>query len=392
MTGRLVASLLWLPVLLVQPLRTAFIGLSVILWPSGKLDPSLLHTPVRLVFVAAVFVVGYLLTAWAAARAIRTLRARGGDEIEVLLPHGGDRLTPIALLATVGWIVGSAFAGSLSLPLAGAAVLVVVGIVGGRETPVPPAPGPIPLPAPPQPVPEPTPAPHVTADGEDEESFLRVYAWLFNEEPFRKSGREHAFRASLVIPKALYEEFRGRPHTVRSDADYVEFANAELDDELVTEVAAHLRALVLLHGLDRLAEIHLSMAFTLAIAYAFDEPEFGGEYPKFPVETLVDKRGDCEDHAILCGAVLHRLGHRVGFVLMDTGPHVGHAALAVEAPEPIAGASFHVPALGCEMFYCEVTPALAATTETTTAAQWWLGMPPPDSASNFRVFPLGRNA
>jgi hypothetical protein len=58
-----------------------------------------------------------------------------------------------------------------------------------------------------------------------------------------------------------------------------------------------------------------------------------------------------------------------------------------EAPEPIEGISFHVPQLGADMFYCEVTPA-DVTTATTTAIGWWLGMEPPKDASGFRVLPI----
>ncbi len=387
MTGRLIASLLWLPVVLVAPLRSGFISLSEILWPSAKLDDRLLRTPVRLLFLGVVLALGYALTAWAADRAVRWLRSGGGENLELLRPHGGDTLTPIAIVVTIVWLLLAGLLGALSIPLVVAALLVAVGIAGDRERPVIPSPAPMPAPRPPAPIPEPPADEDFNEDSEDEHSFRRVFKWLFNEEPFRKSGREHAFRASLTIPRDFYEGFRKRSHKVEANGDYVGFVDAELDDDVVNAVASRVRALTDTNHLDRLAEIHLAMAFTLSIAYASDQVDYGGEYPKFPVETLVDKRGDCEDHAILCGAVLHRLGHRVGLVLMETEGS-GHAALAVESPEPIEGVAFPVPAFGCDMFYCEVTPS-KQTTETTTGVQWWLGMKPPQDAHNFSVHPIG---
>jgi len=386
--GRLVASLVWIAVVLVRPLRETVASMATILWPSAKLDEDLLHTPVRLMFIVACFTIGYVLTAWLAGKLIAWTRAQSGREDEFLRPHGGDALTPAAILLTLVWLSSCLALRCLTLPLIGAALLVLAGMTGARETPVVPAPQPRPLPQPPAPLPDPDPdGGQHPDDAEDESFFYRVYSWLFNEEPFRKSGREHSLCSRLRLERATYEHFKAQPHTVEADADFVKFANAELDDQVVTTAAARLRAIVVEHGLEQLTEIHLTMAFTLSLRFADDQAEYGHEYPKFPVESLVDKRGDCEDHAILCGAILHRLGHRVALVLMSTGPETGHAGLAVEAPEHIEGVSFHVPQLGADMFYCEVTPA-ELTTETTTAVQWWLGMEPPNDASGFRVFPI----
>jgi predicted transglutaminase-like cysteine proteinase len=386
MTGRLFASLVWLPVLLLTPLRRAFGTVALVFWPSARLDNSLLLTPVRLAFVAVVLAVAYAATAWLAERLIVGLRAHADPEDEVVRAHGGDGIFALALFVTIVWAVVGLVLRCLDLPLVAAAILMIVGLSGGRETPVVPTPAPMPVPVPPQPLPEPD-AGGGSEDADGDAAFARVYAWLFNEEPHRKNGREYSFKTHLVVPREVYTGFKNRPHAVETPSSFVEFATAELDDEVVTAVATRLRGIVSEHGYDRLSEIHLAMAFTLSLRYASDEDEFGGEYPRFPVETLVDKRGDCEDHAILCGAILYRLGHRVALVLMDTGPKVGHAALAVEAPVPVEGVSFHSSETGTEMFYCEVTPG-DVTTETTTDVQWWLGMAPPKEASGFRVFPI----
>jgi hypothetical protein len=100
---------------------------------------------------------------------------------------------------------------------------------------------------------------------------------------------------------------------------------------------------------------------------------------------LVDMKGDCEDHANLCAAILYRLGYRVALVLLSTGDS-GHAAIAVETPIPVEGLTFYVPELGCQMAYAEVTPG-DLTTQETTAVQWWLGKAPPDG-SNYSLYPI----
>lgn len=383
MTGRLFAALVWLPVLLLPTLRRGLAAVAAFLWPSRLLGDGLTATPAPSIIVVAI---GFVVTAWLAGHAIRLLRRQADADDPLFRPHGGDAIAAIGLLVTLAWLVLTIVVAKLELPLAGAAVLVLVGLIGGREPVVLPAPSPAPSPRPLPPLPR--PRPEEEEEEGDKGTLERSFTWLFNEEPFRKAGREHSFSASLTVPRSLYEAFRGRSHAVVGDASYIEFVNAELDDEVVMALASRLRQLGVEHGFDRLTEIHLAMAFTLSIVYASDEAEYGREYPKYPVETTVDQRGDCEDHAILCGAVLHGLGHRCGLVLMETGGGGGHAALVVEAPAPVDGVSFRVRQIGTEMFYCEVTPG-QVTTKTTTAVQWWLGMAPPGDARNFKVFPIG---
>jgi len=63
------------------------------------------------------------------------------------------------------------------------------------------------------------------------------------------------------------------------------------------------------------------------IEYMFEREED----PKFPIETLWEGGGDCEDKAILAAALLKALGYDVVFV---TYPYyfTGHAMLGVAVP------------------------------------------------------------
>lgn len=374
MTGRLFGALVWVVVLLAPPLRRALWFGAVFLWPSRLFGENRVGISILAVTLT---VLGFLVTVRLADRAISSLRQRSDPEDPLLRAHGGDGIAPVGILVTAVWALVAASLGTFDLALAGVAVLVVVGLAGGKEVAV----FPTPLPAL---IPQPIPAPLPHGGDTIECSFT----WHFNEEPYRKSGREHVFSASVSVPRSVYEHFKSQSHAVTDDASFVQFVNAELGDEIVLGLASRLRQLVLEHGFDGLGEIHLTMAFTLSIAYASDDEEYGCEYPKYPVETVVEKRGDCEDHAILCGALLHTLGHRCGLVLMSIEEEIGHAALVVEAPEPVEGVSFYVREMGAHMFYCEVTPG-GSTTQTTTAVQWWLGMEPPPQAHNFRIFPIG---
>jgi len=96
-------------------------------------------------------------------------------------------------------------------------------------------------------------------------------------------------------------------------------------------------------------EVSSILAFVQAIPYASDVESAGaGEYWRFPIETLYDQVGDCEDSTILAAAILRRLGHNV--VAIDLPDH---AALGVEIPVGLPG--HYLEHDGKRMYYCETT-------------------------------------
>ena len=108
-------------------------------------------------------------------------------------------------------------------------------------------------------------------------------------------------------------------------------------------------------------EVSLALALVQSIEYKTDLESTGKEeYWRYPIETLYDETGDCEDLTILAAAVLRRLGHAVVVLLLP-----GHAALGVEVPTGLPGR--FVQHSGQRYYYCE-----------TTAKGWEVGEIPKD--------------
>lgn len=62
------------------------------------------------------------------------------------------------------------------------------------------------------------------------------------------------------------------------------------------------------------------------IEYEYDEDTtYMDEYPRYPVETLYERVGDCEDTSILMAALLKELGFEVGLLSLP-----GHVAVALK--------------------------------------------------------------
>ena len=83
------------------------------------------------------------------------------------------------------------------------------------------------------------------------------------------------------------------------------------------------------------------------VPYVPDPETLGHDYPRFPIETLVDRGGDCEDKAALLLALMKTFGYDVKMV-----EFTDHVAAAIAHPEA-HGSRFHED--GKNYFYIETT-------------------------------------
>lgn len=84
--------------------------------------------------------------------------------------------------------------------------------------------------------------------------------------------------------------------------------------------------------------VDLAVAFVQAMNYTADDVTTGfDQYTFYPVETLIERGGDCEDSTILLAAILRQMGYGVVLLgLPDTKPEA-HMALGVKGDESIPG-------------------------------------------------------
>lgn len=118
-------------------------------------------------------------------------------------------------------------------------------------------------------------------------------------------------------------------------------------------------------------KINFVASFVQSIEYKNDDPANASyEYPRFPLETLKEKRGDCEDKAILTAALLRNLGYNVSLIRLPQ-----HMALGVHLNETIPGYSYFID----QYYFLE-----------TTTLHMTLGRVPPEyqGLSNISVYPI----
>ena len=74
------------------------------------------------------------------------------------------------------------------------------------------------------------------------------------------------------------------------------------------------------NGLDSDRYLEMITAFVQSIPYE-DHP--GGAPPKFPVETVAERTGDCDDKSLLLAALLSRAGYDVALLNFIENSHMG---------------------------------------------------------------------
>ncbi len=127
---------------------------------------------------------------------------------------------------------------------------------------------------------------------EESDYFHKVFEWDYD-------GRHWTW--NLSIPKPLYEAYQNVPvyTRVRGGLEGYGFLTTT-NDYYLKALAEKLNQTSNEMGYDSYDEVSFVLAFVQSLPYTSDSVTSGhDEYPRFPIETLVDGGGDCEDTAIL---------------------------------------------------------------------------------------------
>lgn len=183
------------------------------------------------------------------------------------------------------------------------------------------------------------------------------HSWKFN-------GKECAI--TLNISTELYDYYRNdREHLAyvyqfndgEVPPNYYSFMLSEHDRPLMHALAQEFGR----YALTEKDRIGLALSFVQSLPYAFDADSKGkDEYVRYPVETLVDGCGDCEDKVSLLVALFYEMD--IDFVLLVLPEHM---ALGVHCDE--VEADQYLLFQGKKYYYLE-----------TTMPNWQIGHIPDD--------------
>jgi hypothetical protein len=182
-------------------------------------------------------------------------------------------------------------------------------------------------------------------------SGLKTYAWIYGGEGF-----------DLQLNLSAKEYYQYKYNGVDRSPDYYDDARAfvTVDDPAVAEVAGELASMASAKGYSQLERANFVLSFVQSIDYSYDNVSAGqNEYWRYPLETLYDQTGDCEDTSILYAAIMEVMGGDAVLFLLP-----GHMATGLSCPGASGG---HITFESNDYYYCE-----------TTGPGWEVGDVPPE--------------
>jgi len=173
--------------------------------------------------------------------------------------------------------------------------------------------------------------------------YSKSYAWDYD-------GRHWTW--DLNIPKTLYDAYKAVPVSTRvrnGPAGYGFLTTT--DDYYVRMLAQKLNQTTSDLGYGSYDQVSFVLAFVQSLLYTSDSVTTGyDEYPRFPIETLVDDGGDCEDSAILFATITLIMGY--GTIYINPPNHYAVGVLGTN----LRGACWEYPEGSNETYYyCETT-------------------------------------
>jgi len=184
-------------------------------------------------------------------------------------------------------------------------------------------------------------------------SISRSYTWQYGGQ---------VWIVSQQYPAETYAYLQSLSHTDPYTL-YAKYVNDPLDDRAIDDLVDQLQRMAVSAGLNVWEKLNLVISFVQALPYAQET----SEYPRYPLETLIEGRGDCEDFAILTAALLQEMGF--GAVLLAYLEE-GHMAVGIRVLPPDTTNAVMYEWNGDTYYYLE-----------TTSPGWEIGQLPSEFVS-----------
>ena len=192
------------------------------------------------------------------------------------------------------------------------------------------------------------------------------YTWTYNGDDWSWDVPRDIENEATIL-----EYYRSKPHPQRTEMDYITaYCMDPDDDRIIAAIVNKLKEAATDKGYNEYQTVEFVAAFVQGVPYVLDSESTGfDDYPRYPMETLEDENGDCEDTAILAATLLREMGYGSALVFLP-----GHCAVGVKGDESVEGSYYEVR--GARYYYLE-----------TTAKGWPIGVVP-ESYRNLKALVL----
>lgn len=167
-----------------------------------------------------------------------------------------------------------------------------------------------------------------------QDAYARQFEWEYQNS---------TFEWTMELPKNVYEMRKVRMRIYDYGAYVADTLTQNLFDGFGETIVAEQQK----NGYSTIETVEFVSRFVQSLEYVHDDISTGyNNYPRYPIETLVDEVGDCEDSSLLLAALLDVIGLEVGLLEFDN--HLG-VGVALDAAD--GNVEFH----GTDYTYIETT-------------------------------------
>jgi hypothetical protein len=181
------------------------------------------------------------------------------------------------------------------------------------------------------------------ATAQTDGTYDKSFAWNYN-------GKYWTW--NLSIPQNLYDSYKAVPVSTRTADGPAGYGYLTTTDDYYVQILAQkLNETTKQQGYNSFDKVSFVLAFVQSLPYTSDSVTTGhDEYPRFPIETLVDDGGDCEDTSILFAT----LTLSMGFGTVYINP-TGHYAVGILGNNLRGTYWTHPENSNNTYYYCETT-------------------------------------
>ncbi len=172
----------------------------------------------------------------------------------------------------------------------------------------------------------------------------------YYDKEYKFSYGKYDWTFTLSLPKSLYDSYKGVPVNDRignGPQDYGFLTTTQ--DPYLIDLTDQFTKAAKEEGYSEYETVSFVLAFVQSLPYTSDSSSAAyDEYPRFPIETLVDDGGDCEDTSILFATIMTILGYGVIFI---SPPE--HLAVGILGEDDLPG--YYWTYDDRHYYYCETT-------------------------------------
>lgn len=192
-----------------------------------------------------------------------------------------------------------------------------------------------------------------------QEKYNRSYSWRFKNKEWN---------IELEIPVETYEEYKKSTRYMDKNGNripqkYGKHAMASFvtyNDDTIKTLSNKLENIAEKEEFTDTNTVNFVLKFVqMNIDYKLDnETKKCEEYWKYPVESLVEKQGDCEDTAVLYASIIKALDYDVALLLYeipDSKSDIGHLAVGIHLENSEKNWDYVTDNSGKKYYYCETT-------------------------------------